>query len=273
MKRIATIIALALAATIVLADISIARPVFLKDGGRLEAVSVRKSGEKVYILLNRESQITLYAHEVDLVKTFDKRWEKPVRKPAPSAPPIVKLEEPVLPLLEEGPPEIAPPEPAPAPVVKVETPAPQEPAKATPVPTPVAKPKPAPRPAVTPEPAAPELDFEDGGIVPILILVSGLAFLLVLVASFWKVFTKAGEAGWKSLVPIYNFIVLLKISGTPIWWIVLFFIPVINIGASIFLGINLAKSFGKGALYGFGLCFLSFIFYPHLAFSKATYQY
>ena len=31
----------------------------------------------------------------------------------------------------------------------------------------------------------------------------------------WKVFTKAGQPGWAVLIPIYNFIVLLRIAGLP----------------------------------------------------------
>lgn len=273
MKRIGFAIVLAMATTIILADLSLARPVFLKDGSRIEAVSVRKSGEKVYVLLNRESQITLRTHEVDLVKTFDKKWDTPAKKPVspPPRPAAVETEEVVLPSLPEEPLMLEPVKPD---EVQEEPPALPEAKQEVqpPPPAPVAKPKPAPRPVVTPAPIEAEPDFDEGGIVEMLMLAFIFLFILVLVASFWKVFTKAGEAGWKSLVPLYNFIVLLKISGTPIWWIILFFIPVLNIGASVFLGINLAKRFGKGALYGLGLCFLSFIFYPHLAFSKATYQ-
>ncbi|HRH96867.1 MAG TPA: DUF5684 domain-containing protein, partial [Prosthecobacter sp.] len=52
-----------------------------------------------------------------------------------------------------------------------------------------------------------------------------LAVVVVMIAAMWKVFTKAGEPGWACLVPIYNIIVYLKISGKPVWWIILFIIP------------------------------------------------
>lgn len=272
MKRVAILFAVLSVACFLLPGHSFARPVFLKDGSRIEALSVRKSGAKVYVLVNKESQIFLYAHEVDLAKTFDSKWEKPLRKSVP-----VKIPPSSFELTEtaayQDPEEVetvATAEPV-APIdMEENAPAPLHPQEV--IPSPTSKPKPAPRPVNVPEPVTIEPNFDENGILPVLILVVGIAFSVVLVASFWKVFTKAGEAGWKCLVPIYNFVVLLKISGTPIWWIVLFFIPVLNIGASVFLGINLAKKFGKGPIYGLGLCFLSFIFYPHLAFSKALYQ-
>ena len=65
----------------------------------------------------------------------------------------------------------------------------------------------------------------------------------------WKVFTKAGQPGWAILIPFYNTYVLLKIVGRPGWWLVLMFIPLVNIVIAIIVAIDLAKSFGK-SLYG-----------------------
>ena len=101
---------------------------------------------------------------------------------------------------------------------------------------------------------------------------AGLLFVLLLIASFWKVFTKAGEAGWKSLIPIYNLFVLLRIAGCPGWWLLMFFIPVVNIYFMVVMHIRLAERFGKSALYGFALFLLGFIFFPILAFGPATYE-
>jgi hypothetical protein len=44
-----------------------------------------------------------------------------------------------------------------------------------------------------------------------------VAFIVATIAAWWMVFTKAGEAGWKSIIPIYNIIVILKIVGRD-WW-------------------------------------------------------
>ena len=102
-------------------------------------------------------------------------------------------------------------------------------------------------------------------------LICWLAFLLLILASWWIIFTKAGKPGWAALIPIYNYIVLLEIVGRPLWWIVLVLIPLVNIIVSVIVCIDNAKSFGKSAAFGIGLWLLSFIFYPLLAFGDAKY--
>jgi hypothetical protein len=100
-----------------------------------------------------------------------------------------------------------------------------------------------------------------------------LAFIILVIASLWVVFTKAGKPGWAAIVPIYNVIVMLEIVGKPMWWILLLLIPLVNIVIAIMLAIEMAKSFGKGTGFGIGLALLPFIFYPILAFGAATYQH
>lgn len=103
-------------------------------------------------------------------------------------------------------------------------------------------------------------------------MVVWLAIVVLMVASMWKVFTKAGEPGWAAIVPIYNLIVLLKIAGKPAWWIVLFLIPFVNFIIFIMLGIAVAQAFGKSTGFGVGLGLLGVIFYPILGFGDARYQ-
>ena len=95
-------------------------------------------------------------------------------------------------------------------------------------------------------------------------------FIVVLVA-MWKIFTKAGKPGWASIVPIYSLVIYLQIVKKPLWWVVLFFIPVVNFVIFILVSIALAKEFGKGTGFGIGLLFLPFIFFPMLAFGSAQY--
>lgn len=104
------------------------------------------------------------------------------------------------------------------------------------------------------------------------IMVVYLALVVLAVISMWKIFTKAGEPGWAAIVPIYNFIVLLKIAGKPAWWIVLMLIPFVNIVIAIMVCISLAHNFGKSTGFGIGLAFLGVIFGPMLAFGDARYQ-
>lgn len=127
------------------------------------------------------------------------------------------------------------------------------------------------------------------------IFIGMLVFYILVVIACWKIFTKAGEAGWKALIPIYNVYILYKISGISFWtWC---FIPVIV--ASIFntlaqnggdlatlwsliylvimvavdvkIAIALAKAFGKGTGFMVGLVLLPNIFQIILGFSSAKY--
>jgi len=113
-----------------------------------------------------------------------------------------------------------------------------------------------------------EVEFQIG---PVGLLI-WLAILIVVFAGVWKTFTKAGKPGWGAIIPIYNIILLLEIAGRPIWWIILFFIPLVNIIVAILVPIDIAKNFGKGIGFGLGLAFLGFIFFPILGFGSAQYQ-
>src|SRR5262249_50641242 len=79
-----------------------------------------------------------------------------------------------------------------------------------------------------------------------------LAFTILMIAAWWKIFTKAGQPGWACIIPIYNLYVWCKIVGRPWWWILLMLIPFVNFIILIILMIDLAKSFGKGVGFGFG---------------------
>ena len=104
----------------------------------------------------------------------------------------------------------------------------------------------------------------------------GLIIQLVVIAFYvwvgWRIFEKAGKPGWAVIIPIYNVIVLLEIVGRPLWWIVLLFIPIVNVIVGFILALDLSRSFGHDLLYALGLFFLGFLFYPILAFSGDTYS-
>jgi hypothetical protein len=109
----------------------------------------------------------------------------------------------------------------------------------------------------------------DGSFFGFIIQLAVLAFFL---AVFWKIFEKAGKPGWAAIIPIYNVIVLLEIVGRPIWWIILLFIPIVNIVVGFLLALDLSRSFGHDLAFALGLFFLGFIFYPVLAFGSDTYR-
>jgi uncharacterized membrane protein len=106
------------------------------------------------------------------------------------------------------------------------------------------------------------------GVVPLIFI---LAFAVLMIASMWKVFSKAGKPGWAAIIPIYNILVMLDIAKKPAWWIVLFLIPIVSAVMSIVVAVGIANNFGKSVGFGLGLAFLSPIFYPILAFGSAQY--
>jgi hypothetical protein len=98
-----------------------------------------------------------------------------------------------------------------------------------------------------------------------------LIVMAIMVVSMWKVFDKAGEPGWAAIIPVYNYIVILKIAGKPWWWLLLLLIPLVNIVLAIIVYIEFAESFGKGGAFAAGLIFRGIIFFPILAFGDARY--
>ena len=105
----------------------------------------------------------------------------------------------------------------------------------------------------------------------VVIIVIYLAIIVLMIASMWTIFSKAGKPGWASIVPIYNLIVLLEIVGKPWWWLFLMLIPIVNIVILIIVWHNLSLSFGKGGGFTVGLILLNIIFLPILAFGDAKY--
>lgn len=110
-----------------------------------------------------------------------------------------------------------------------------------------------------------------------LFIISGLliiyvGFIVFLIASMWKMFEKAGQPGWAAIVPIYNIYVLTQIAEKPGWWLLLFFIPLVNLVASIMVWSAISSRFGKGDGFTVGLVLLSFIFIPILGFGDAQYK-
>jgi hypothetical protein len=99
-----------------------------------------------------------------------------------------------------------------------------------------------------------------------------LAVIVLMIASMWKIFDKAGQPGWAVLIPIYNVIVLLKIVDRPAWWFILMLIPFVGFIIGILVVVELAKSFGQSEGFAIGLLFLPFIFATLLAFGDASYR-
>jgi hypothetical protein len=95
---------------------------------------------------------------------------------------------------------------------------------------------------------------------------------VIFLAAGWKLFTKAGRAGWEAIIPIYNTYVMLKIVGRPWWWLLLLLVHFLNIIIGIIVANDLSKSFGHGVGFTIGLILLTPIFLLLLGFGDSQYH-
>lgn len=99
-----------------------------------------------------------------------------------------------------------------------------------------------------------------------------LIIAVVAIVALWKIFVKAGEPGWASIIPLYNTYTLVKIAGLNPLLFLLFLVPIVNVVFAIYVMIKLGAAFGKSA--GWSVVFLvilSFIGMLMLGFGKETY--
>jgi hypothetical protein len=89
-------------------------------------------------------------------------------------------------------------------------------------------------------------DAAGGGFAIALLLVY-VAFFVLFLIGYWKVFTKMGLPGWMGIIPIVNVYMLFKARGQrePVVWTILMFIPCINFIALWFLANDTAEIFDK----------------------------
>lgn len=86
-------------------------------------------------------------------------------------------------------------------------------------------------------------------------------------------FRKAGLAGWKAVVPVYNvFVLVVGVAGLSPLWFALLLIPGVNLVAAFLVNVEVARRFGRTETFGLGLTVFGFVFYPVLGFGAARYQ-
>ncbi len=74
-----------------------------------------------------------------------------------------------------------------------------------------------------------------------------LVFLVLNVIHFigtWKLYIKAGRQAWEAAIPIYNAVILMQIINRPKWWVILLFVPIINLLMFPIIWIETCRSFG-----------------------------
>ena len=119
-----------------------------------------------------------------------------------------------------------------------------------------------------------------------------LVLLVLTIAAWWRLFRKAGRAGWRAVIPVLNIHTLYQICWKPVWfWLSVFFaaaagmcgyaldlqqpqtaLALIASGViHIIMNFKLARAFGHGVLFGIGLVFFHTLFIMILAFGASSY--
>lgn len=98
-----------------------------------------------------------------------------------------------------------------------------------------------------------------------------IVVVVLLIVGQWKMFEKAGEEGWKSIIPLLNGYTLFKIAWGNGWLFLLGLIPFVNFVIVVMMAVKLARSFGKSGGFAVGLIFLSPIFLLILGFDGSEY--
>ncbi|MBI5871190.1 MAG: signal peptidase I [Actinobacteria bacterium] len=113
-----------------------------------------------------------------------------------------------------------------------------------------------------------EAEFSLGG-GPVLILWA--AIYVYMAFSLMTIANKTGtENAWFAWVPILNVILMLQIADKPIWWIILFLIPIVNIVIAIMVWMAIAEARGFPSWWGILMIvpFVNFIVPGYLAFAE-----
>lgn len=110
-------------------------------------------------------------------------------------------------------------------------------------------------------------------------LVFIIPVILIFIAAFWQLNSKAGQPGWAILIPFYNLYIYTQVIKRPKWWMLLYLIGAIPFfGAlgvlfiSVIDALRLAKVFGRSTEFGVGLILVNIVFISILAFGQSDYD-
>ena len=104
-----------------------------------------------------------------------------------------------------------------------------------------------------------------------------LLCIIFIIVGNWKMYTKMGQKGWYSLIPVYNQYILLKSIGLNPWWLLIncalpIFQPFLAIYLYILTSISIYKSFGTTKTFLILLMIFPWLFKPILGFTEFKYN-
>lgn len=122
------------------------------------------------------------------------------------------------------------------------------------------------------------MDYEDEAAAAAVAGFSTVWMLIILgicvlqIVASWRLFEKAGEPGWASIVPFYNTYVLFRITYGSGWKMFLLLVPFLNYVVEIAYLVRLAQVFGKGVGFRVLTVFFAPITMLIMAFGDASYE-
>ncbi|MFD1095502.1 signal peptidase I [Salegentibacter chungangensis] len=93
-----------------------------------------------------------------------------------------------------------------------------------------------------------------------------LFFFLVQLIHFlgtWRLYIKAGRKAWEAAIPVYNAVLLMKIINRPWWWVILLFIPIVNLVMFPVIWVETIRSFGRNSSTDTFLVLVTLGFYTY----------
>jgi hypothetical protein len=101
----------------------------------------------------------------------------------------------------------------------------------------------------------------------------GLVGYALLVIGLWPTLVKAGLPGWGALIPLYNLYLICKLAGVSGFYVLLLFVPLIDLFVVIWLAFRVSSAFGHGFLMAFfGLFLFSPIGFWVIGYGGSTYR-
>ncbi len=99
-----------------------------------------------------------------------------------------------------------------------------------------------------------------------------LSWMLVYAMSGYIFMKKAGYPGWYAFIPGFNLYILTQIADRSGWWALAFFVPILNLAASLLIWTEVGEKFGKDSAFSVGSAWMNTLFLPILALGDAELQ-
>jgi hypothetical protein len=90
-----------------------------------------------------------------------------------------------------------------------------------------------------------------GGVMLLFVVVLGLGAYVYMSLALQTIADKTGTANsWLAWIPIANAFLMLGVAKKPMWWFILFLIPLVNIVIAIMVWMAVAEARGKPNWWG-----------------------